>query len=83
MKSTTLPSSTNAFDAQHAAAYDDRWAPLAPMRDSLHLQMRFILQRLPERARVLCAGVGTGAELLALARFFRRGSSSRLTPPRQ
>ncbi|AOS43826.1 hypothetical protein Verru16b_00884 [Lacunisphaera limnophila] len=63
-------SSPNAFDAQHAAVYDDRWAPLAPLRDSLHLQMRFVLQQLPAAARVLCVGVGTGAELLALARFF-------------
>lgn len=58
------------FDAQHAASYDERWAPLAPLRDSLHLQMRFLLQQLPAAARVLCVGVGTGAELLALARFF-------------
>lgn len=64
------PSSPNAFDAQHAAAYDDRWAPLAPLRDSLHLQMRFVLQALPADARVLCVGVGTGAELFALATFF-------------
>ncbi|RXK53680.1 class I SAM-dependent methyltransferase [Oleiharenicola lentus] len=67
MSATTQP---RPFDAQHAANYDDRWAPLAPLRDSLHLQMRFILQELPAAARVLCVGVGTGAELLALARFF-------------
>lgn len=64
------PAQPHPFDAQHAANYDDRWAPLAPLRDSLHLQMRFILQELPADARVLCAGVGTGAELLVLARFF-------------
>jgi len=64
------PSSPNAFDAQHAAAYDDRWVPLAPLRDSLHLQMRFVLQSLPADAQVLCVGVGTGAELLALAAAF-------------
>lgn len=62
--------SPQPFDAQHAAGYDDRWRPLAPLRDSLHLQMRFILQPLPAGARVLCVGVGTGAELLALAAFF-------------
>ncbi len=67
MSESTQP---QPFDAQHAANYDERWAPLAPLRDSLHLQMRFILQELPAAARVLCVGVGTGAELLALARAF-------------
>lgn len=64
------PAQPQPFDAQHAASYDERWAPLAPIRDSLHLQMRFVLQELPAAARVLCVGVGTGAELLALARAF-------------
>ncbi|MEZ5415468.1 MAG: methyltransferase domain-containing protein [Opitutaceae bacterium] len=60
----------DAFNAEHAAGYDERWAPLAPMRDSLHLQMRLVLQELPADARILCVGVGTGAELIALARVF-------------
>lgn len=58
------------FDAEHAATYDERWAPLAPLRDSLHLQIGLILHQLPTNARVLCAGVGTGAELAMLAQRF-------------
>lgn len=68
------------FDAQHAAAYDDRWAPLAPLRDSLHLQLRLILQDLPANARILCVGAGTGAELIALARAFPHWSFVALDP---
>jgi len=58
------------FDQEHAAAYDERWAPLAALRDSLHLQTALVLYDLPVDARVLCVGVGTGAELLALADRF-------------
>ncbi|WP_334319202.1 class I SAM-dependent methyltransferase [Termitidicoccus mucosus] len=58
------------FDRQHAESYDDRWTKLAPLRDSLHLQMNLVFQELPRDAHVLCLGVGTGAELIALARFF-------------
>lgn len=65
-----IPATPQAFDAQHAASYDDRWAPLAPLRDSLHLQISLILHDLPAEARVLCVGVGTGAELAFLAQRF-------------
>jgi tRNA (cmo5U34)-methyltransferase len=58
------------FDATNAASYDERWAPLLPLRDSLHLQIGLLLQDLAAEARVLCVGAGTGAELLALARLF-------------
>lgn len=58
------------FDQDRAAAYDEQFAKLAPMRDSLHLFIRMILADLPSNARVLCVGAGTGAELLALAEAF-------------
>lgn len=58
------------FDARQAANYDERWAPLAPLRDSLHLQIALVFRALPPAAHVLCVGAGTGAEILALARFF-------------
>jgi tRNA (cmo5U34)-methyltransferase len=68
--SPSLPSTPQHFDQQQAANYETRWAPLAPLRESLHLQMRLLLHGLPSAARVLCVGAGTGAELLALARAF-------------
>ena len=58
------------FDKKQAASYDERFAKLAPIRDALHLLMGGILSELPAEARVLCVGVGTGAELLALAKRF-------------
>jgi tRNA (cmo5U34)-methyltransferase len=68
MSQTTPP--PNHFDAQQAANYDDRWTPLAPLRDSLHLQIAMVFRELPATARVLCVGAGTGAEVLALARLY-------------
>lgn len=56
-----------AFDEDHAASYDERFAKLAPFKDALHLALRGLLAELPENARILCVGAGTGAELLYLA----------------
>lgn len=58
------------FDQERAAAYDKQNAKLAPIRDVLHLLTRAILSELPVKARVLCVGVGTGLELLYLAKEF-------------
>ncbi|MCA9658753.1 MAG: class I SAM-dependent methyltransferase [Myxococcales bacterium] len=58
------------FDAAHAARYDDQFRPLAPLRDALHLVTQLALNEAPERARVLCVGAGTGAEVLQLAPVF-------------
>ncbi|MBL7646914.1 MAG: class I SAM-dependent methyltransferase [Candidatus Hydrogenedentes bacterium] len=59
-----------AFDEEHAAAYDERFARLAPFKDALHLAMRGLLAELPVNARILSVGAGTGAELLYLANAF-------------
>lgn len=59
-----------AFDEAHAAAYDQRFAKLAPMRDALHLLIGAIFADLPAEARILCVGAGTGHELIYLARKF-------------
>ncbi|WP_009630191.1 class I SAM-dependent methyltransferase [Synechocystis sp. PCC 7509] len=58
------------FDQKTASAYDQRWAKLAPIRDSLDLLIRAILSELPADARILCVGVGTGSELINLAQAF-------------
>jgi tRNA (cmo5U34)-methyltransferase len=58
------------FDEARASSYDKRNDNLAPTRDALFLLMRTVLGDLPESARVLCVGVGTGAELIDLAQHF-------------
>ncbi len=58
------------FDEKAAAAYDDRFAKISAMRDSLLLMVRAAFADLPVDARILCVGAGTGQELLALAPHF-------------
>lgn len=50
-----------------ADAYDRRNRGLAPISDNLHFLTQLVLADLPREARLLCVGVGTGAEILALA----------------
>ncbi|MDQ8020910.1 MAG: class I SAM-dependent methyltransferase [Moraxellaceae bacterium] len=60
----------NALFDQQAATYDQQWAKLAAFRDGLHLLLASIFRPLPADARVLCVGVGTGAEMAQLAALF-------------
>jgi len=64
------PTPAVLFDKKAATSYDKQRAKLAPLGDALHLFMRLVLSDLPVNARVLCVGVGTGAELLYLAQAF-------------
>ncbi len=57
------------FD-QQAAGYDQQWAGMAPIREALYLLLDALFAGLPEDARILCVGVGTGAELAHLAERF-------------
>jgi tRNA (cmo5U34)-methyltransferase len=66
----SAPDPKFAFDEDRAASYDQRFAKLAPFKDALHLALRGLLADLPEDARILCVGAGTGAELLYLADAF-------------
>lgn len=58
------------FDQERASSYDEQFTKLLPFKDAFHLGMRLVLSDLPADARILCVGVGTGAELLYLAREF-------------
>jgi tRNA (cmo5U34)-methyltransferase len=68
------------FDQKAASAYDHRWAKLAPIRDCLDLLIRAILCELPTDARILCVGVGTGAELINLAQVFPQWQFTAVDP---
>lgn len=54
------------FD-QQAASYDTQWAKTAPIKNCLYFLLESMFTGLPADARILCVGVGTGAELAHLA----------------
>lgn len=62
--------SPNFFNQEIADAYDRRNSARAPISDNLHFLLRLVLANLPADARVLCVGVGTGAEILSLAKVY-------------
>ncbi|MBX3726801.1 MAG: class I SAM-dependent methyltransferase [Xanthomonadales bacterium] len=59
----------STFDGQ-AATYDQQWSKLASFRDGMHLLLTVVFSELPDDARMLCVGTGTGAEIHALAERF-------------
>lgn len=67
------------FD-QQAAGYDTQWARMAPIRESLHFLLETVFADLPEDARLLCVGAGTGAEIAHLAQRFPRWRFLALDP---
>ena len=67
------------FD-QQAAGYDKQWAGMAPIRDLLYFLLDALFADLPEDARILCVGVGTGTELAHLAERFPHWSFTAVDP---
>lgn len=65
----TSPSVIDHFSAA-AGAYDEKNRQLAPISENMHFLIRLLLKEAPAQARVLCVGVGTGAEILSLAKAF-------------
>ncbi len=58
------------FSKDASKSYDERNRKLAPISDGMHFLIRLALKELPPRARILCVGVGTGAEILSLAEAY-------------
>ncbi|MTH79865.1 class I SAM-dependent methyltransferase [Paracoccus aestuariivivens] len=58
------------FNREMAYNYDRKNSGLAPITNSLHFLARLVLEGLPPRSKILCVGVGTGAEILTLAEAF-------------
>lgn len=56
----------NFFTAELSKNYDEKNRRLAPIADNMHFLIRLILKDLPSCSRLLCVGVGTGAEILSL-----------------
>jgi len=67
------------FD-QQAGGYDAQWARMAPIRESLLFLLETVFADLPEDARLLCVGAGTGAEIAHLAKRFPRWRFLALDP---
>jgi tRNA (cmo5U34)-methyltransferase len=59
----------STFD-QQSSSYDTQWQKLSAFRDGLHLLVASLFRSLPEQARILCVGAGTGAEVHYLADRF-------------
>lgn len=57
------------FD-QMAPGYDKQWERTAPINQCLYFLLESVFAALPEDARILCVGAGTGSEILHLASRF-------------
>lgn len=69
-----------AFSGAAAAAYDQQWSRLAPVKQSLNLAMGLAMENLGPAPNFLCVGVGTGTEMLALTEFFPEARFTALDP---
>ncbi len=58
------------FNTNASKSYDEKNRALAPIADNMHFLIRLILKDVPENSRILCVGVGTGAEIFSLAKEY-------------
>jgi len=55
------------FDQKFSESYDERNRNLSPIFKNLHFLIGLVLADLPDNAHILCVGVGTGEEIVALS----------------
>lgn len=70
----------NFFNKEASRFYDERNSNLAPIMENMHFLVRLVLQDLPEDARILCVGVGTGAEILSLSKIYPKWTFTGVDP---
>lgn len=61
---------TDFFPPEASKTYDGKNAALAPIAENMHFLIRLILKDLQPRAKILCVGAGTGAEILSLSKEY-------------
>lgn len=64
------PTPQDFFNEEMAKRYDERNSKLSPISDCMHFLIHLALKDLPTKAKILCVGVGTGVEILALAKTY-------------
>jgi tRNA (cmo5U34)-methyltransferase len=69
----------NVFDRM-ASGYDSKSDKIAPIYNGLYFLLESVFAELPQDARLLCVGVGTGTEVLHLASVFPGWSFTAVEP---
>lgn len=67
------------FDKQ-ASSYEQQQKKLAAVHEGLYFQVEWIFSELPQAARILCVGLGAGAELSYLASKFPHWNFTAVEP---
>lgn len=60
----------DSFGKERAQTYDQSNRHLELINSNLHYLIEILLNGLPQDSRILCLGVGTGSEIIALAKAF-------------
>lgn len=63
----TKPDPSRFFDEKVAENYDSHTERMKAVTSNLHLLIELVLREIPDDARILCVGAGTGTEIIQLA----------------